>query len=221
MITLLNQEKIRADDYTTGFLVISYLIFALFFRLETVMSIIVYPLVALFFYGIIKIINRVNKRSRKDKSLNKVLLGIISIFFSMAFLGFLINQPNVSIQNVINLAAFPIVIVGIAGIVKGSIISIYSEKFRVINIIIGAITIIISILVLLSSGTFPPDFIFFHIIALSIAVLVNVVSRAALYLSEFGLKILPISNFRVFFYIISDYLIYVNGEGNIVLGRIA
>ncbi|MHA2039439.1 MAG: hypothetical protein ACW98X_23690 [Promethearchaeota archaeon] len=213
MITLLNKEKIRADDYITGFLILSYLIFALFFRLETIMSIIIYPLVALFFYGIIKIIG-------KDKSLNKVLIGIISIFFSMALLGFLIDQPNVSIQNVITLAAFPIIIVGIAGIVKGVIITIYSDKYRVINIIIGAITILVGILVLISSGILPSVFILFHIMTLSIAILINVVSRAALYLSEFGLKIFPISNFRVFFYIISDYLIYVNNEGNIVLGKI-
>lgn len=220
MISLIDKEKIRADDYISGFLVISYMIFAVFFRFETLMSVIIYPLVALFFNEITKIVSMINKRRRKDKNLKTVLFGIISIFFSIAFLEFIITQPNVSIKNIINLAAFPIVIVGFAGIIKGIIIRIYSRTYRTINIIVGAMTIIISILVLLSPGIFPPDFILFHIISLSIALLVNIFSRAALYLSEFGLSLLPISNFKLFFYIISDYLIFVNKEGNIILDKI-
>ncbi len=46
------------------------------------------------------------------------------------------------------------------------------------------------------------------------------IGRAALYLSEFGLSLLDKNNYKLFFYIISDYLIYVNEEGNIVLTKL-
>ena len=67
MLELINKEKIRADNYITGFLVVSYLGFALFFRLEWIMSVIIYPFVALFFYGALKVMNGVNKRNRGKK----------------------------------------------------------------------------------------------------------------------------------------------------------
>ena len=56
--------------------------------------------------------------------------------------------------------------------------------------------------------------------SLSLIVLVNVISRAAMYLSEFGLSVLRLSNFKLFFYIISDYLLFVDQDGNIILNKI-
>jgi len=221
MIEFKHKDKIRADDYITGFLLIGYIIFAVFFTLESLMSLLVYPLIALFFHGILKIISGTNKRNKGNpKNLNRVLLGIISIAFSVYLLNFFVNLPEITPQNLINLAAYPIIIVGFASIVKGKMINIYSKKYRYINIIIGSVTLLICILALLSYRIIDPRVFLFNIVSLSIALTANIISRAALYLSEFGLPLLHKNNFKLFFYIISDYLIYVNEDGDIVLTKI-
>jgi len=221
MIELIHKDKIRADNYISGFLIVSYLLFALFFRLELIMSLLVYPFISLFFYGIAKIINGISKRNRgNQKNLNRVLFGITSIIFSVAFLNFFMAQPNVSFQNVINLAAYPILIVGFASIVKGRFINAYSRKHRDISTTIGLLTMLISMLALLSSGILPPESSVFHLFSLSIILMVNIVSRAALYLSEFNLSVLKFRNFKLFFYIISDYFIYISKDGDIVLNKL-
>ncbi len=220
MMEFKHKDKIRAEDYITGFLLISYIIFAIFFTLESLMSLLVYPLIALFFNGILSIIAGTNKRNKGNpKNLNKVLLGIISVVFSGAILNFFVKLPEITPQNLINLAVYPIAIVGFASIVKGKIIYLYSRKHRNINIIIGSITLIICMLAL-SYNIYQPSSFLFYIISLSITLTANIISRAALYLSEFGLSLLDKNNYKLFFYIISDYLIYVNEEGNIVLTKL-
>jgi len=220
MMEFKHKDKIRAEDYITGFLLISYIIFAIFFTLESLMSLLVYPLIALFFNGILSIIAGTNKRNKGNpKNLNKVLLGIISVVFSGAILNFFVKLPEITPQNLINLAVYPIAIVGFASIVKGKIIYLYSRKHRNINIIIGSITLIICMLAL-SYSIYQPSSFLFYIISLSITLTANIISRAALYLSEFGLSLLDKNNYKLFFYIISDYLIYVNEEGNIVLTKL-
>ena len=220
MIELIHKDKIRADNYISVLLMLSYCGFLLFFRLEWWLSILVYPLVALFFYGIIKIINGYNKRNRGNVgNLNSILFGVVSIIFSTLMLNFILRQPNVTLQTIINLTAFPLIIVGFAAIIKGSIIKIYPIKYCIINIVIGIMTIVVCILAFLSPAIIPQDFILIHIITLSITLLVNILGRSALYLSEYGLSLLHIRNFILFFYIISDYFISVNHEGNINLEK--
>ena len=221
MLELINKQKIKADNYLTGFLVITYLGFAVFFRLEWIMSVIIYPFVALFFHGILKIMNGANKRNRgNDKNINRILFGIISILFSIAMLNFIISQPNVNFQHIINLASYPMVVVGIAGIVKGFIINVYSLKFRQINILVGIITLGVSAIAFYSHLIIPIDIKLIHLISLSLMLFVNILSRAALYLSEYNLSVLNFRNFKLFFYIISDYLLYLDGEGNVFLSKI-
>ena len=185
------------------------------------MSVIVYTFVALFFYGIINIMNGANKRNRRNiGNLNKTLFGETSIFASIAFLSLLLSQPTVNTQNIINLVAYPLIIVGIAAVVKGVLINVYLRKYRRLNIIIGITTIILCFIAFASPLLFLGDVLIFHMASLSLIVLVNVISRAAMYLSEFGLSVLRLSNFKLFFYIISDYLLFVDQDGNIILNKI-
>ena len=220
MIEFKHKDKIRAEDYITGFLLIAYILFAIFFTLESLMSLLVYPLIALFFHGILIIIQGTSKRNKGNpKNLNRVLLGIISIVFSVVLLDFFVKLPEITPQNLINLAVYPIITVGFASIVKGKIVYIYSRKHRYINIIIGSITLVVCMLALLSYRIFHPSSFLFHFVSLSTTLVANIIGRAALYLSEFGLSLLNKKNYKLFFYIISDYLIYVNKEGNIVLTK--
>ena len=116
----------------------------------------------------------------------------------------------------IGLISLPMIIVGFAGIIKGSIIDIYSKKHRLMTIIVGIITILITLLVFANLM----NNLVFNIVALSLTFLFNILSRAALYLSEFGLSIVHIRNFKIFLYIISDYLIYIDRNGNLVLSKL-
>lgn len=214
---IIDKNKIKADNYISVLIIVSFLLFALIFKLEALLSVIVYPFACLAIYGVLKIIGALNKRNNATHgSLNKILLGIIFIIISILFLWFFLSQPNVTSHRIIILITFPMIIVACAGIIKGFIIKIYSLKQRKINIIIGFITFIINLLVLFNILN---NFLF-SIVVLSLTLLINIFSRAALYLSEYGLSLFHLRNFKLFLYIISDYLVYVDRNGNLELSKI-
>jgi len=221
MIELINKQKIRADDRISIILVVGYLIFALFFRLESFISLIVYPFVSLIIYGILKIINALNKRNKgKGDNTVKFMFGLVSIIFSIVFLMFILSFPNITSQIILNLIAFPLFIVGLAAIVKGKMVTVYLKKYRILNIIIGLITIIVCLLTFFSPVIFPNNSFLIHFTSLCIVLFLNILGRAALYLSEFGLSLKHVRNFRLFLYIISDYLLHIDINGNIILHKI-
>jgi len=212
---IIGKKKIKADNYISVFLIASYLLFALFFRIAALMSIIVYPFVSLGTFGVLKIINALNKRNPVYGKGNKILVGTIYIIFSVLFLGFLFSMPNITSHTIISLISFPLLIVGFAGIVKGRLIDIYLVKHRVISIIIGISTIVVCFI---AFSSIVNNFLF-NMIILSLTFLITVLSRAALYLSEYGLSLIHIKNFKLFLYIISDYIIYIDANGSIVLSK--
>ncbi len=217
MIELLNQKKVRADDYLSVLIVISYLVYAMFFHLGAILCLAVYPFVALAIFGFLKIINGLRRKSNYGiGNVNKILFGIIYIIISLIWLNFLLFQFYVPSQIIISLIALPIMIAGFAGIIKGAIIDDYSIKHRLMNIFVGIITLIICLL----AFYYLVNNFLFNIVVLSLTLLLNILSRAALYLSEYGLSLLHIKNFLLFFYIISDYLLYVGRDGNVLLAKI-
>lgn len=215
-IELIDKNKIRADDYISFFLIISYLLFALFFKLGAIMAIIIYPLTTLAIHGVLKIIKGLNKKFDGHKNINNILLGIIYIIFSLLLLSFLFSKPNITWDIIISLIAFPILNAGFAGIVKGLIIDLYSTKHRVISIFIGIFTIVMCFL---AFSSIINSFLF-NVVLLSLTLLFNILSRAALYLSEYGLSLAHINNFKLFFYIINDFFLYIDRDGNITLSSI-
>jgi len=215
-LDLINKNKIKADDYISVTIVIIFVLFAVFFHLEVLVSIIVYPFVSLAVYGVLKIIEFFNKRNARERNPIKFSFGIVSLIVSILFLWFILIQPNVTPHVLIALISLPMIIVGFAGIIKGSIIDIYSKKHRLMTIIVGIITILITLLAFANLM----NNLLFNIVALSLTFLFNILSRAALYLSEFGLSIVHIRNFKIFLYIISDYLIYIDRNGNLVLSKL-
>jgi len=217
MLDLIDKNKIRADDYITISMILMYLLYAIFFTLEAYVSLIVYPLIALMVTGILKIVNSLKKKNRgNDSNFNQILRGIIYIIFGWFFINNILIQPNITPNRIITLIAFPLVIVGMAGIIKGILIDIYSAKHRVLNILIGLVTLIISVMAFAST---EENYII-YILTLSTIFLINILSRAALYLSEYGLSLIHLKNFKLFLYIISDYLLYIDINGNIVLSKI-
>ena len=211
----IKDKKIKADNYISVLLIVSYLLFAMFFRLAALISIVIYSIASLGIVGVLKIINALNKRNAVDGKGNKILVGIISIIFSSLLINFLLRQPNVTLHIIILLASYPLMIVGCAGIIKGILIDIYQEKHRILNIIVGLATIIVCCITFYSTV----DSFLINIIMISLTLIINITSRAALYLSEYGLSLVQLRNFKLFLYIISDYLVYVDRNGNIVLTK--
>lgn len=216
-IDLINKKKIRADNLTSGVLILSYVVFALFLKLEVLVSIIIYPHAALTSYGVLKIIDGLNKKHNADqRNPNKIFLGVFCTIFSLSIMYFILTRPGVSSQIIISLISFPILNVGFAAIIKGAVIDLYPKVYRELNISIGIVTIIICFLMFTS---ILYNFLV-NIVILSVLLLINILSRAALYLSEYGLSLLQIKNFRLFLYIVSDYLVYVQSDGNILLSKL-
>ncbi|MFX1498643.1 MAG: hypothetical protein ACFFBH_14055 [Promethearchaeota archaeon] len=194
------KQKIRADNVISIILFGSFLVLALFLSLIALMSIIVYPLVSLFFFGIYKIVKGFFKK-RRAKSLNvlHIIFGIAFTIFSFFMLDFLFSYPNVGLAQLIYLLTFPTLLIGMAGIIKGIIIQEYLFKYRLINILAGSATIILTIMAFASAE----KFFLFNIISLPICLLINVISRAIMYLSEYNLP-LRLKNVKYFFYILDD-----------------
>ncbi|MFX1391462.1 MAG: DUF308 domain-containing protein [Promethearchaeota archaeon] len=215
---IIDKNKIRADDYITVLMVISYAIFALFFRLEAFLSIVVYPFAALLVFGVLKIVNALNKKRSDERGiLNKILLGISSIIFSVLFLNLILIQPNVTSNILVTLISFPLLIVGYAGVIKGMLVDKYSIKHRLISIFIGITTIVMCVF-----GLFNViNGFLLNLLLLLTVFLINILSRAALYLSEYNLSLIHLKNFKLFLYIISDYIVFVDNNGNIVLSKIS
>ncbi|MFX1501816.1 MAG: hypothetical protein ACFFDH_12705 [Promethearchaeota archaeon] len=215
-IELINKKKVRADDYVSIFIVISFAFFFMFFHLEALLAIAIYPFVALTVQGVLKIITGVRRKIEYNQgSINKILLGIIYITISLLWFNFILIQSYLPLQIIISIAAFPIMIAGFAGIVKGLIIDSYSMKYRVMNIFVGLTTLIICLL----AFSYTIKNFLFNVILLCFTLLFNIVSRAALYLSEYGLSLIHFNNFLLFLYIISDYLVYIDRDGNIILSK--
>ena len=215
-IELIPKKKIRADDYIIISSAVGYLLLAVVFSLGALIGVIIYPFVCLAVFSILKIKDGLDKNNNNGfRNINKILLGIILLTISFVFLNWMLTQPGVTSSIIMVLITFPIMMVGFAGIIKGLMIDLYKFNHRVLNVIVGLITIVISLIVF-SSAT---ENFLFNIIVLTITVLLNIFSRAALYLSEYGLSLIHIKNFRLFFYIISDYMLYVGRDGNVIVAK--
>ncbi|MFX1499862.1 MAG: hypothetical protein ACFFDH_02730 [Promethearchaeota archaeon] len=214
---LIDKNKIKADNYIIILTIGSYLIFALFFRLEALVCIFFYPFVALGIYGVLKIVNGLNKRNHGGYvNENMIVVGIIYIICSILFSIFILSQPNITSQIIISLISYPSLVVGCAGIIKGMLIEVYSIQYRLINILIGVITIIVSFF-----AFFPVVKSFlFNMIILLIVFILNILSRAALYLSEYGLSLRHLKNFKLFLYIISNYVLDIDTNGDVIVSKI-
>ncbi|MFX1365733.1 MAG: hypothetical protein ACFFCE_16535 [Promethearchaeota archaeon] len=214
---LIGKNKIKADDYIIIFMIGSYLLFALFFHLEALVCIIFYPFASLGICGVLKIINALNKRNHGGHvNENMILVGIIYIILSILFSTFILSQPNITSHIVISIISYPLLVVGCAGIIKGMLIEIYSIRYRIINILIGLFTIIVCSFAFFS----VVSSLLINMIIFSIVFFLNVLSRAALYLSEYGLSLRHLTNLKLFFYIISDYIICIDANGDVVLSKI-
>ena len=205
---LFNKQKLRCDDIISVTLIFSILVLFVFFRLIVFVSMMVYPFASLFLYGIFYVYKGLAK---KDRSLTirvrRLILGIVSLAFSTFILLLIFSYPHITINYVIYFLSIPALLIGLAAILKGSIVEVYTPIYRKLNILIGFLTFCITFLALY----YAESYFILSLISLLFVLTLNVILRFGLYLSEYGLSIRYFQNIRLVF-IIMDNLQLINPE---------
>ncbi len=200
MLSLINKDKIRADNLIIVVIILS--IFVIFIIMDKIVitALFVYPMMAFLTHGVIYLYNGIKK---KDKMLFQVLLGMCEIIFCMFMLGLVLFQPAVGLSGMLVLFAYPLIITGFAGLIKAILIDVYTLQYRVINGILGMATIIFSF----NAITFSEIWTLGYLAIIFVLLILNIIFRSALYLSEFGLSIKHFENFRIIFLIWDGYFL--------------
>ena len=190
----MNKRKLLVDNIVVGTLIVIILGMALSSPLLIIMSAVVYPMSCLFIYGLLK-----TSRAFRDKELRgkiKVLLlilGVGSIIFSSYILILVFSQPPISLSFILYFLSLPVFLIGIAGLLKGLIVSVYSPLQRKINVAIGILTLMLIWFAILTAE----PFFLLNLLSLSGLLIANGLFRAALYLSEYGLVLDSVKNLKL------------------------
>lgn len=199
--SLMNKEKIMVDDIISVVLIVLPGFLVMFFVLIAIMALAVYPISTLLLYGIYKTYKGIfNKELNATRKVVGLLLGIGYISFAILILSIIFSQPHIPVSFIIYFLAMPTFLIGLAGFLKGFFIKVYSPLFRRLNMLIGASTIILTIISILFAES---GFIYF-LFSLLIALILNGILRSALYLSEFGLSLNKIRNLKLVFLIMNS-----------------
>jgi len=196
------KQKTHTDDINSILLIVSYLALAFFLALIAIMSVVVYSVFFVLIYGFLKIRDcYVHKDFSKAFKITSFITGIGSFIFVGFIYWLIFGVKFIGFDIIIQLITYPVMLTGIFGLVKGVIISCYIFKFRLWNVSIAMITIIYAIF----AFTFSNAYFLLHFLMLTIFVISNIIVRSAMYLSEYDLSIKNLKNFRIIFWIISDY----------------
>lgn len=207
----LHKQKVLADDFILSTIMITILVSFLFFHLILIMSLMVYPISTMFLVGIYKVMSGLFIKNLKESRVKNLILGSFYITFSIFVLSILFSQPNITKGYIIYFLGIFLIIVGLAGIFKGVIIKSYLFKFRMVNIILGILTIIYTIF----AFKFAHSGFIYNLILIPIMLLLNGLGRAALYLSEYRISILYLRKlviFKFLFQLINEVPIEVVSE---------
>ena len=140
-----------------------------------------------------------------------LLLGIVCIIFPSYILNYMFKRPNIPASFIIYFLGIPIFFIGLAGLLKGLIVNVYSPLFRFLNVIIGATTIFFTIIAIIFSET---GYIF-HLFTLLTTLTLNGILRAALYLSEYGLSLTSFRNLKLIWFIMDSPPLLTQEENQI------
>ena len=186
MIIKLNPQKIRADSLILLSIVGMIVILLVFFHRIFIMSLMVFPMSALFLNSTYKIGYGLFKRkSYGSERVKNIMYGLLGIPFSVFILYLLFSQPIITREYIIYFLGIVIIIIGLAGIFKGVLIDVYSVYWRIINIFVSIATIFITIWAYI----FADALFFLIIIVLPVVLILNAIFRATMYLSEYHISL--------------------------------
>lgn len=195
----MNRRKLIVNNIVGISIIIVIITQLLFFKLIAIMSVVVYPMAVFIPYGLYAVYKTIiNYHINLQIKIIKIALKIFYIILSVLFLNMLFSYPNITLSYIIYFISIPTSIIGLAGFLKGVMINVYSPLFRFLNILIGMFTVFYTSFAIIFSEL---NFIF-HLITLLTVLSFNGILRAALYLSEYGLKLNKMKSFKIVFYII-------------------
>ncbi|MBY8987617.1 MAG: hypothetical protein KGD61_04105 [Candidatus Lokiarchaeota archaeon] len=199
--SLMNKQKLVVDDVISVLLLITIGFLIMFSQLLAIMSIAVYSLFCLILYGSYRVHKSIfnRKLSLILKVLN-LLFGISSIILSSYILGIMFTQPTIPASFILYFIGAPTFLIGLAGLLKGLIVNVFSPLFRLLNILIGATTVFFAAIAIIIGDT---SFIF-HIITLLTTLILNGILRSALYLSEYGLSLNSFKNLKLVWFLMDS-----------------
>ncbi len=199
--SLLNKRKVLVDDIITAILLVIVLYLIIFNIKLAIMSLGVYPFFSLILYGFYRSYKGIF--TRKLDVIFRVLnlsFGIASIIFSINFINALLTHRMAPASYSIYLLGMPIFLIGLAGLLKGLIVNVYSPNFRYLNILIGATTVFITVIAII----FAETGFTFHLFTLLTTLALNGIFRSALYLSEYGLSLKNLKNLKLVWFMMDN-----------------
>jgi hypothetical protein len=188
------KRKLLVDNIVVGIIIIVLAVWAFSSPLLIIMSAVVYPMSCLFIYGLMKTYQSL--RDIELKGISKVLLlilGVVSIIFSGYILILVFSQPPIPLSFILYFFSLPVFLIGIAGLLKGLIVTVYSPRHRKINITIGVVTSVAIWFAVLTTETL----FIFNLFLLTGLLILNGLFRSALYLSEYGLVLNSVKNLKL------------------------
>ncbi len=198
-------DVVRADSGLILVLFIGFITLVIFFPIIALMSVVIYPLTALIVFGFLKIIEMIKSKVyilfEKAIIINLSLLGMT---FAILVISFIVSRPSVHTGMILQLISFPVVIIGFAGIIKGILVRLYSRFWRGLNLILGVITCWISLIGFLYTNL---NYLLQFSLIIGILIL-NLICRTSMYLSEFDLSLNNIASIKLIYYIVNNYPVY-------------
>lgn len=201
MSFLLNKEKQRTTSIIIFVILATFITLVSSFVAFFVIMLPIYLSAYIINFSVSLIYQNVYKNTiKKRRKVLKISFSLILLLIGFFTLYFFLNLNNFSTKIIIFLLYLPILIIGLCGIIKSMVITVYSIKFRRLNMIIGITTVIYSVFAFLNAE----NFFLFLIITFILLFLLNAFVRLALYLSEFGLSLKSIKNIKIALFIMSN-----------------
>ncbi len=201
MSFLLNKEKTRVTLIIVLLILSSVMLLVTSFLTYFIIMLSVYFTFYLIYLGFSILFGNIGRNKlHLFIRMAKILLSAILITFGVLILYLFIKSAVFTYKKIIVLMAYPIMMIGFCGIVKGSVVKVYMNKFRILNIVLGMITIIYCIYAI----QFPNEMFAVHIILLCVLLFVNWILRLGLYLSEFELSLKSVKNIKIALFIRSN-----------------
>ena len=130
--------------------------------------------VIFFIFGIGRLIDAFSDdKLNKFAVIAKFLTGLLASIMGIIILSIIIIYSTFSIIFLINLFALVLLIIGIVRIVIGILVDKYSMEYRILLIIVGILSFIVSLVVLF----LPPFNYYISVLMISLTLLINGLAR--------------------------------------------
>jgi len=164
------QNHLRKINFLLGLVVVIISLLVLIFPFQAVVILLSIIAVSLLVIGLARVINgSSNQKLENSVKVWKVLSGVSAIIFSLIGIGFLIVDPILSVNITVFIFGLALLLIGIGRVLTGLINKKFEDWYRYLLLIVGILTLILSIIVII----FPNIGLTIIVIMLAIPLLFN------------------------------------------------